>query len=377
MARRAKPTKLPSGKYRLQTSVDGQRISITRRTMRECYGEYDRIKSLEAAGLRSDGLRLTVADYMQSWSASRKRSVRDTTWARDDVEIRLRIIPGLGDMRLLDISPDDVDAWLSDMQEAGESAHSQEKAYEVLSKAMSDAEAAGKIGKNPCSGIAKPKRPHVEKRALDTEQTRALLAAGRGHRLEALFYLYAIYGQGEMEALGLGWSDIDWVTGYVNIHRQLKRTWNRGEVWGPVKNRWGRRRYQLGSEALRLLSERYTAQAEERAAAGANWRDLGLIFTTFIGTPLNYHNVLDREYRPLLKRASGVPDDLTIHELRHTAASAMLRNGMAVSKVAVILGHDPAVLMRTYAHLIPDDYDLAAQMIEEPTRVIEVEWSEK
>ena len=44
---------------------------------------------------------------------------------------------------------------------------------------------------------------------------------------------------------------------------------------------------------------------------------------------------------------------MALHDCRHTAASHLLMAGVPVQVVSSILGIDPAVLMRTYAHFIP------------------------
>ena len=48
---------------------------------------------------------------------------------------------------------------------------------------------------------------------------------------------------------------------------------------------------------------------------------------------------------------------LTSHGLRHTAATHMVRQATDLGElraVADILGHSPDMLMRTYAHALPD-----------------------
>jgi len=51
---------------------------------------------------------------------------------------------------------------------------------------------------------------------------------------------------------------------------------------------------------------------------------MDLIFTSTIGTPLNFKNIIERHFKPILK-ASNVPV-IRFHDLRHTAASLMLNN---------------------------------------------------
>lgn len=53
---------------------------------------------------------------------------------------------------------------------------------------------------------------------------------------------------------------------------------------------------------------------------------------------------------------------LKLHELRHTHATLLLRDGVPVHVVAKRLGHkDPSVTLNTYADAIPDDDDRAVE----------------
>jgi integrase len=68
------------------------------------------------------------------------------------------------------------------------------------------------------------------------------------------------------------------------------------------------------------------------------WREIGLVFASEIGTPLNRHNLAYRSFKPLLKRA-GLPN-MRFHDLRHTcAALLLLSKGVHAKFVQELLGH--------------------------------------
>jgi integrase len=86
---------------------------------------------------------------------------------------------------------------------------------------------------------------------------------------------------------------------------------------------------------------------------GPLWRDHGLIFTRAGGEPLRGHHVTERMYKPLLKRLE-LPQ-LSFHDLRHTAATLLLKAGVPVKVVSEMLGHaSVAFTLQTYAHVLPD-----------------------
>ena len=60
---------------------------------------------------------------------------------------------------------------------------------------------------------------------------------------------------------------------------------------------------------------------------------------------------------------AGVPS-ARYHDCRHTYASTLLSGGVSVAAAAEYLGHTPAVLLKTYAHLMPADHDRARSVVE-------------
>ncbi len=45
-----------------------------------------------------------------------------------------------------------------------------------------------------------------------------------------------------------------------------------------------------------------------------------------------------------------------LHDTRHTAATMMLDNRTTVAATAKWLGHDPAMMLRVYAHVYFEDF---------------------
>ena len=69
--------------------------------------------------------------------------------------------------------------------------------------------------------------------------------------------------------------------------------------------------------------------------------------------------VLDLER---LRERAGIPSG-TLHVLRHTAATLALTSGVPLHIVAARLGDDPRTVLSTYAHLLPQSDELAAERV--------------
>ena len=85
--------------------------------------------------------------------------------------------------------------------------------------------------------------------------------------------------------------------------------------------------------------------------AGSRWVESGLVFTTRRGKPLDASNVT-KAFHELLARA-GLPR-IRIHDLRHTAATLLLAQGVSPRVIMEVLGHSQISLtMDTYSHVLP------------------------
>ena len=188
-------------------------------------------------------------------------------------------------------------------------------------------------------------------------QTSQFLAQVRGHRLYALFHLVALRGLRRGEAAGLRWSDLDLDAGTLTVAGQLQQLGGR-LVAGPPKSDAGRRVIALDKTTITALREHRTRQQAERAAAGTRWAETGYVFTTVTGTPFRP----DRMTRLFAKlvAASGLPP-VTLHGLRHGAATLALAAGADLKVVQDQLGHSTITLTAdTYTSVLPETARTAA-----------------
>jgi integrase len=195
---------------------------------------------------------------------------------------------------------------------------------------------------------------------LEPEQARSLIAAAEQHRLGALVTVAVALGLRQGEALGLQWADVDLDRGVIHIRHALQRI---GGTWNLVepKSERSRRTIALPRVVIAALKAHRTMQLEERLAAGEDWKDQGFVFCTKTGGPLDTSNT-KRVFRALLKAADA--PTIRFHDLRHTAASLLIAQGVNACAVAEILGHSSVTLtLNTYAHQLETlKHDAASRM---------------
>ena len=153
------------------------------------------------------------------------------------------------------------------------------------------------------------------------------------------------------------WQDGDLDAGRLRVTRTLQCV-NGEIVLKKFKTDQSRRTLALGPAAVAALRAHPDRQAWERKAAGARWRESGAVFTTSIGTTIDPDR-LNKEYKALLVRASLRKQ--RFHDLRHAAATLMLRDGLPVYQVSAVLGHSQtSPTLNVYSHVLPGGNDRAA-----------------
>ena len=124
-----------------------------------------------------------------------------------------------------------------------------------------------------------------------------------------------------------------------------------------------RRQLVLTTVATAALRRHKAAQAEERLRLGAAWEDNDLVFANEVGRPVEVRNLMRRSFLPLLGRA-GLPM-IRFHDLRHTAATLLLGNGMHPKLVSEMLGHARiSTTIDLYSHVTPTMHQQAAQAMD-------------
>jgi integrase len=359
-----------NGSYLAQISVEGKRISKYFKTKREAnLWILDSLNKVQK-GMFYSGPQVLVSDYLDQWLVDSKDSVRPKTHIQYCQIIEQHIIPSLGKYKLSELRPEMIQALYNQKIDSGSGVRTVRLIHSVLHCALNRALKLNLIYRNPADAVYRPKLKKIEMKILDENQVRSLLIASRGTRLETLLKVAITTGLRQGEILGLKWSDLDWETHQLHIQRQVQRIPKVGLTFPEPKSAAGRRIIALGPETINQLKEHFNKQCLERKLAGDKWKEGDWIFTSFNGTPIEARNLF-REFKNLLVKAN-LPD-IRYHDLRHTAASLMLKQGINPKVVQEILGHsDYSLTMNTYSHLLPGLQKEAAEKMDEITALIEV-----
>jgi integrase len=364
----------PDGRWCTQVTVyvdaKRKRPTLYGKTRKEVAEKLAKATADRDGGMVYEASKLTTGEYLDRWLRdSVKGTVRETTYANYSYITRTHISPALGRVKLKSLTPAHVRGFYGEKARTDLSAATVRKMHVVLRKALSQAVSDGIIPRNAADGVKPPRvsAPGEEIRPLTSEECGAFLEASRGERLEALCVLAVHCGLRVGELLALRWEDADLEAAKPAL--MVRRTLTRGEegrgwvVGASTKSGKGRR-VRLSRPAVAALKDHRKRQLEERMRLAGLWRDQGLVFPSETGSLLNPSNLRNRSFKRI-KARSGVREDLRFHDLRHTCATLLLREGVNVKVVSEMLGHASiTITLNTYSHVLPDMQDSAADAME-------------
>lgn len=332
----------------------------------------------------------TLKEYAETWRTTRGHSEE----AAASLSARLRnhvyedpAQPGSGraprgalaigqhPMRLLAQRPTMVAAWVTSLKEPLPAERSRAQVVDDLTAMCDAAVEDSVIPRNPMRAkvVDRPGRSGPKAQPYTAAEI-AGIRAGLPPRFQVLADMGAGIGSREMELAALGTGDFQFLgkRPRVRVERQIKRVGGK-LVFAPLKNRKSH-----DVPLAPLLAARIARHLELYPAPAVTlpWHEPGS--KQLHGQPVTVRLVLAREDGTALARSSvqgywrtAVGRYLAtqapgrkrrtphtgwnLHRLRHTYASALLRKGVDVARVAAWMGDTIEMVTKTYLHLMRDD----------------------
>jgi len=227
----------------------------------------------------------------------------------------------------------------------------------VLSSILELAVDGGYLAANPARGLKVQGGQEREMLHLDAGQVNALVDAAEeiqpGSGLLVQVLAYGGLRWGEAVAIRRGRCDI--------LRSKLMIRESLSEVRGHLYFRPTKTHEDRVIVLPKFLRDSLAAHLAEYVPPEPD----ALVFTSSKGEPLRISNWRRRVWRSTCE-ASGMPDGLRIHDLRHTAASLLVSAGANVKVVQRHLGHATATqTLDRYAHLFTDDLEAVADRLDQ------------
>lgn len=298
-----------------------------------------------------------LGDLFAQWITGKRGTVTDGYINDLTASWRTHVEPRFAYWKINELRHSDVQAFVSELAVV-RSASIVNRCLDVLRGICDMAVMDGRIAKNPCDKIKKPRRTtRKEDRHYLTIEQLFRLADSSG-RWRPLVLTLGLTGLRCGEARALQVKDVDFKKHRLRVYKATRRV-NREWVTQDTKTH-ARRDVPIPAcveDVLRPL-------CEDRAPND-------LVFVRDDGKPFDEQtasrkvkNVDGKYWWWCALTTSGTPI-MTMHELRHTAASIAISAGANVLLVQRMLGHEnPAMTLRTYADLFDEDMNQVRDVID-------------
>lgn len=288
--------------------------------------------------LRPPGPTTTVRQWSKRWIEL--STARDST--RDGYAYTLSkfILPTLGHIRVAALTTHQCEAALKQWQKR--IGPGTARVYlGQLRNMLNAARRAGLCQANPAREVRTPRAPRRKLAPIDPPDLQRIIKACLGKPADWPVALLAATGMRVGEALALDVPDWNPDDGTITI----SKTWTRRHGTRPPKSEQGNRTIRVPLSARPALTR----------AAGK--RDSGPLFVVWGGRNRRYHESV-RQAFDAVQRRLGLPRR-NLHQLRHSAGSALVAAGESLSDVAEYLGDRVETIVSTYLHPTKRDPSLA------------------
>ena len=341
-----------------------RRFETVNGTKAEAQRKLRELVSTVENGLPVDTTKATVGEFMQQWLLD----YAETNTCARTVEgytgnIRRYITPKLGSIPLAKLTPQQIQSLYAYMLKKGLSPQTILHTHRVLREALSHAVKWGLIIRNACDAVDPPKPRRTQVKTLDAASIQKLFKATSRSPYGAVFYIALYTGMRRGEILGLRWHDINLQNKAISVNQTVTKLAGKALTINDPKTPYSRRLVSLPPSAAAMLSGLKIKRMEQLEMAGIAWDEFAFVFCNADGGPLSPDTVSHAFPKALTK--AGLPH-IRFHDLRHTHATLMLKQGVHPKIVSERLGHASInITLDTYSHVMPGMQENAALIFEE------------
>ena len=300
-----------------------------------------------------DDEKLQFIDYMKKWLKMIKSSVEETTYIGYEGVINGRMTDYFGnkDITLQDIKPKHIQDFYSHLLEEGLSGNTVKHYHANIRKALQYAMRTDIIPSNPADKVELPKIQKYNPSFYTSDEVKGLLSEVVGTKLEIPVMIDCFYGFRRSEVIGLKWSAIDFEKKTITINHTITQSNGKFIIRDKTKNNSSRRSLPLEPIVETFLLELKEKQEENKKLCGNSYNKdwLEYICVDDCGNLIRPDYVTETFLKLLKKRKLK---QIRFHDLRHTCASILLKNGANMKEIQAWLGHSTYnTTADIYAHL--------------------------
>ena len=312
---------------------------------------------------------MLFSDYMLEWLENIKPKVVQSTYIGYEQVVKGRLCPYFKSkkIKLIDLRPRDIQDFINYLYKQRLKGSTIAHYTSNMNTALKEAVIAEIIPSNPMDRIESVKKEVYIPEFYTDDELIELIEVIKTQKLELPLTLGIIYGLRREEILGLTWNAID----FKNKSITIRKTVGRGKYDGVTqflikdipKNKSSYRTlpmFDFIADLLKKYKEKY--KLNEKIFGNTYITDYKDFICLMDNGELVKPDYVDRTFSRILDENAF--RHIRLHDLRHSCATLLLRNGVPLPEIQKWLGHSNIITTQRYSHLDQNDKSIPANMIE-------------
>lgn len=313
--------------------------------------EFLRLRALKRT---RHGGEVILADWLEVWLRDFICPNREKTTVHGyENIIRLHLVPALGEVKLPELQPAQLQRYYAELLEKGLSHNTVRKHHVLLHTALEAAVRQGLLRENVTRYVTPPAKVLPSHRYYDPAQLRELFCRCAGTEIEPAVKLAGYLGLRRSEICGLKWRCVDLDAKIVTV-REVRTSVGGTYIEKKPKSYSSVRRlcYDGVSDLEKLLTRLHDEWECGQRERGTGFNPEGYVAVTEQGKPWD-PNGLGRRVAAFVEE-NALPS-ISLHGLRHSFASVANSRSVPMFTISKALGHSStSITSEVYTHLFDE-----------------------
>jgi integrase len=296
--------------------------------------------------------KITIEDMAPDWLAGKNATLKASSYNVLAIAWRVHVASLWADRQIGSIRYSEVQNWITDLS-SNRSATVTIRAHGILAGILDTAVKDRQLVVNPARDVNLPRKTGKVRRYLTHQQVAQLAKQCGQHETLILTLAYTGLRWGEAIALRVHSLDI--------YRKRILVQANAPRVGGKIVPGTPKTHEKRSVPFPLFLSEQLETLCADKEHGA-------LVFSVgkdYLRSPPHTRGWFFQAKKRATASDSSFPRELTLHDLRHTAASLAISSGANVKAVQRMLGHASAAMtLDTYADLFDEDLDAVASALD-------------
>lgn len=342
--------------FNIRHPLTGDKIQKKARgfkNIKEAKFEMERVRQEILESTSTAPKKVKFMPFVEDWFESRKTKVQPETYERDYMLYNNYVKEKFKNAELQKINSLAIQRYFNELREENLSPATMKLILSIVRQVFQKAKDFNIIKENPVNSIDIPKEKNKRLKVWNKDQIDLFFREAKSMRVGQRYYIgyvIALYtGLRRGEILGLKWSDIDFDNNLIYIRRTLS---SQHKVFKErTKTESGTRIVSMPKVLAEILVAHREKLEIEKVTYKDKYEDHDLVVCTLYGKPIDGKN-FNRTFKDVATKLE-LPL-ITIHDLRHTHATALMGANIHPKLISERLGHaNIGITLDIYSHILP------------------------